>query len=66
MLVKTQGERVDMIETYVYEATARAEQATEQLKSAANYQGKARKKKLIIAVIILVIIAIILIAVFAK
>ena len=57
MLVKTQGERVDMIETYVYEATARAEQATEQLKSAATHQGKA---------VILVIIAIILIAVFAK
>ncbi|XP_065578179.1 syntaxin-12-like [Artemia franciscana] len=63
-MVHEQGEMIDSIEANVESATMRVEEGTNQLRTASNYQTKARKKKAIllgIGILILVILIIVII-----
>jgi len=57
-MVHDQGEIVDSIEQNIESTTVQVTSGTEQLRAAADYQNKARKKKIILAVLGLVILAI--------
>jgi len=57
-MVHEQGEIVDSIEQNIESTTVQVTTGTEQLRQAADYQSKARKKKIILAVLGLVILAI--------
>ncbi|CAB3383725.1 Hypothetical predicted protein [Cloeon dipterum] len=58
MLVATQGDMIDRIETHVMNAGEAVSEAARQTKKAVVYRSKARKKKIII-IIVLIVIAII-------
>lgn len=64
-MVHEQGDIVDSIESNIEATTVQVTTGTEQLRQAADYQNKARKKKIILAVLGLIILAI-LIAVIAS
>merc|ERR1712126_394090 len=64
-MVHEQGDIVDSIEQNIESTTVQVTTGTEQLRQAADYQNKARKKKIILAVLGLIILAI-LIAVIAS
>lgn len=68
MLVESQGEVIDRIETHVQSAEVDVEQAAEQTKIARKYQSLARRKKmyLIICIVltVFILIAAILLAIF--
>lgn len=57
-MVHEQGEIVDSIEQNIESTTVQVTTGTEQLRQAADYQSKARKKKIILAVLGLVILGI--------
>jgi len=57
-MVHEQGEIVDSIEQNIEATTVQVSTGTEQLRQAADYQSKARRKKIILAVVGLVILAI--------
>merc|ERR1712080_445868 len=59
-MVHEQGEIVDSIESNIEATTVQVTTGTEQLRQAADYQNKARKKKIILAVLGLVILAILI------
>ncbi|XP_050753317.1 syntaxin-3 [Gymnogyps californianus] len=61
MLVENQGGLLDNVEQYVMHAAEHVEQANQQTKKALQYQGQARKKKIMI-MICCIILAIILAA----
>lgn len=60
ILVRDQGEKVDRIERFVYEAQEKAEKGKTELKQAQVNQTKARKKKFIIAGIILIVVVVLI------
>merc|ERR1719402_11912 len=64
-MVHEQGDIVDSIESNIEQTAVQVETGTEQLRQAQNYQNKARKKKIILAIIGVVILAI-LIAIIAS
>merc|ERR1712126_498756 len=57
-MVHEHGEIVDSIEQNIESTTVQVTTGTEQLRQAADYQSKARKKKIILAVLGLVILGI--------
>merc|ERR1719192_2039359 len=63
-MVHEQGEVIDSIESNIESTTVQVTTGTEQLRQAAVYQNKARRKKIILALIGLVILGI-LIAIIA-
>merc|ERR1712062_454633 len=63
-MVHEQGEVIDSIESNIESTTVQVTSGTEQLRQAAVYQNKARRKKIILALIGLVILGI-LIAIIA-
>ncbi|CAB3226146.1 unnamed protein product [Arctia plantaginis] len=63
-MIYTQGEVVDSIESSVEHATQNVEAGTTQLREAANYKNKLRKKKVYLLLALIIIISIILILVF--
>merc|ERR1712156_822631 len=63
-MVHEQGEIIDSIESNIESTAVHVETGADQLRQAAVYQNKARKKKIILAVVGLVILAI-LIAIIA-
>merc|ERR1712058_77206 len=63
-MVHEQGDIVDSIESNIESTSVQVTTGTEQLRQAAVYQNKARRKKIILALIGLVILAI-LIAIIA-
>jgi len=59
-MVHEQGDIVDSIESNIEQTAVQVETGTEQLRQAATYQNKARKKKIILAIIGIVILAILI------
>lgn len=59
-MVHEQGDIVDSIENNIETTTVQVTTGAEQLRQAADYQSKARKKKIILAVLGLVILAILI------
>jgi len=57
-MVHEQGEIVDSIEQNIESTTVQVTSGTEQLRQAADYQNKARKKKIILAVLGIIILSI--------
>ncbi|KAJ8737870.1 hypothetical protein PYW08_000465 [Mythimna loreyi] len=63
-MIHTQGEVVNSIETSVEYASVNVETGTQELREAANYKNKLRKKKVYLFLALIIIISIILIIVF--
>lgn len=61
MLVRTQGESVDVIESNMYEASTRTAEGREQMQGARVKSQSARKKKCILYVILTSVIIIFII-----
>merc|ERR1719192_3006243 len=59
-MVHEQGEVIDSIESNIESTTVQVTTGTEQLRQAAVYQNKARRKKIILALIGLVILGILI------
>lgn len=63
-MIHSQGEVVNSIETSVEYASVNVESGTQELREAANYKNKLRKKKVYLFLALIIIISIILIIVF--
>ncbi|CAG9781728.1 unnamed protein product [Diatraea saccharalis] len=63
-MIHDQGTVVESIEASVEHTASNVESATMELRQAATYKNKLRKKKVYIAIILAIIICIILIIVF--
>ncbi|XP_057295038.1 syntaxin-like isoform X2 [Hydractinia symbiolongicarpus] len=59
ILVQSQGEMIDHIETNVEQAAEYVQRAVVDTKKAVRYQSKARRKKIIVLAIVLIVLAII-------
>ncbi|XP_045542172.1 syntaxin-12 [Papilio machaon] len=65
-MIHDQGAVVDSIESSVECALDNVENGTQELRQAANYKNKIRKKKVYLAIILIIIISIILIVIFNR
>nr|BAM19721.1 syntaxin 7 [Papilio xuthus] len=63
-MIHDQGAVVDSIESSVECALDNVENGTQELRQAANYKNKIRKKKVYLAIILIIVISIILIVLF--
>ncbi|XP_069950484.1 syntaxin-1A-like isoform X4 [Cherax quadricarinatus] len=60
ILVESQGEMVDRIENHVQEAQEYVETAKVQTKAALQYQGKARRKKIMIIICVIILLCVLI------
>jgi len=60
-MVHEQGDIVDSIESNIESTAVQVEQGTEQLRQASDYQSRARRKKVILAIIGLIILVILIV-----
>ncbi|XP_035452800.1 syntaxin-7 [Spodoptera frugiperda] len=65
-MIHSQGEVVNSIESSVEYATVNVESGTQELREAANYKNKLRKKKVYLFLALIIIVSIILIIIFHK
>ncbi|KAH9642356.1 hypothetical protein HF086_004888 [Spodoptera exigua] len=65
-MIHSQGEVVNSIESSVEYATVNVESGTQELREAANYKNKLRKKKVYLFLALIIVVSILLIIIFHK